>query len=489
MLQLASQHPGGRALIIDTEWRTATDVDTTELVRAVAGTLEEVEAAAVGAVIAPDGTVRLVATHRAPVERREETEDGYRAWRAAGTLPLDGGPLVRASVVRIGNEHVVRLLVHHAVLDGYAATRIFRRIVERLAAAPRALSFERRGDLVALAAATAPALAPDPAFWAAATDGLGAPGRPVSFADRTAPPDDRPLRVRTSVAAAGVIGRRSWPVEAVATIAAYTARHLGTPDARIGVPATLRRTPLERATPTQWMTVLPTRLAVPDDATPAGLAAELRRWLDAAAARVRAGERPEQLATAVPAAWRTGRVFGPLVNVLPDLRLTGWSLDVTAWGPVSDCLFSVYPVEGDRLVVDGVFHSRLYGAREASAHVEAVAALLGAALAAPDAPFPPVPVRPVDPDRVAVPGGWIAPGGLLAALAAAGFPSETVELRLDAPVTVVLRGASAEQLPAARAVVPPGVRVRRAERDAAPMPSRRGANDGHRDGVVDRRGD
>ncbi len=462
MLQLAAHHPVGRALLIDAAWRSAAPCDTGDLVAAVARTLEEVEAASLGAVLDADGTVRLVTAAPAPVERRDDTEEGYRAWRAAGTLDLDGGPLLRASVVRIGDEHVVRLLVHHAILDGYAVTRIFRRIVERLAAAPGALPVERRGDLAALAAATAPVLAPDPAFWAAATDGLGAPGRPVGLADRTAPPDDRPRRSLARVAVPGVRDRRSWPMETVATIAAYTARHLGTTEARIGVPATLRRTPLERATPVQWMTVLPTRLAVADDATPAGLAAELRRWLDAASARVRAGERPEQLATAVPAAWRTGRLFGPLVNVLPDLHVPGWSLDVAAWGPVADCLFSVHPAEGDALVVDGVFHSLLYSAAVATTHVEAVAALLGAALMAPDAPFPAVPVRPVDPERVAVPGGWVVPRRLLGALAEAGFPPEGVELRTEPPVTVVLRGVDEERLPAARAVVPPGVRVRRA---------------------------
>ena len=53
---------------------------------------------------------------------------------AAVRSALDGGPLVRATVARVGGAHVVRLLAHHAVLDGYAVTRVFRRIVARLRA-------------------------------------------------------------------------------------------------------------------------------------------------------------------------------------------------------------------------------------------------------------------------------------------------------------------------------------------------------------------
>lgn len=461
MLQLAAEHPGARALVIDAAWRTDLPIDTDALARATVGALTETEAAAIGAVV--DGVARLVAAPPAPVGVEHfRTEEAYATWRASCTLQLDGGPLVRASVVRVVDAHVVRLLAHHAVLDGYAVTRIFRRIVARLRAeadgAP--LPRERLGDLAALAVEAAPLRLPDAAFWSAATDGVGDPGREIAFVDRAAPPSGRPRQHRARIAAPGIADRRAWPAEAVATVAAYTARHLGTDDAHVGVTAGLRRTALERATPVQWMAVVPTRLAVPPDATPATLAADLRRWLAAASDRVAAGERPEQLLTAVPAAWRTGRLHGPIVNVLPDVRTDGWSLDVTAWGPVSDCLISVYPEPGDELVVDGVFHPELYGQARAAAHVDAVAALLGAALAAPDAPLPAVPARPADPDRIAVPGGWAVPARIRAALAAAGFPADGIELRTAPPVTVVLRGVDAVRVPDARAVLPPGVRVR-----------------------------
>ncbi len=460
MLQLAGQHPDSRALVIDAAWRTDLSVDTGALVRAATGALAEAEAAATGIVI-DRGTPQLVAAPRAPVEQaRFDSEEAYGSWRAGGVLRLDGGPLVRATIVRVGDAHVVRLLAHHAVLDGYGVTLVFRRIVARLRAeadgAP--LPPERLGDLAALAAATAPVRPPDDAFWSAATGDVGGPGREIALTDRTAPPAAGPWQHRVRIAAA--VARRTWPAEAVGVVAAYTARYLGTPDAHVGVTAALRRTTLERATPIQWMAVVPTRLDVPAGATPAALAADVRRWLAAASERIAAGERPEELLTTVPAAWRTGRIHGPIINVLPDVRTDGWSLDVTDWGPVPDCLLSVYPEPGGELVVDGVFHPALYDAERSTAHVEAIAALLAAALAAPDAPLPPVAARPVDPDRIAVPGGWAVPTRIRAALAAAGFAPDQVDVRTEPAATVVLRGVGAERLPDARVVLPPGVRVR-----------------------------
>lgn len=461
MLQLAAQHPGARSLVIDAAWRTELPIDTDALVRAATGALAETEAAGMGAVV--DGGARLVVARRAPVGmERFVTEAEYEAWRAAGTFQLDGEPLVRVSIVRVGHAHVVRLLAHHAVLDGYAVTRVFRRIVARVRAEADGppLPHERLGDLAALAAEAAPLRPPDAAFWSAATDGVGGLGREIAFVDRAAPPSGRPRQHRARIAAPGVADRRTWPAEAVGTVAAYTARHLGTAAAHVGVTAGRRRTPLERATPVQWMAVVPTCLAVPPDATPATLAADVRRWLAAAFERIAAGERPEQLLTEVPAAWRTGRLYGPIVNVLADVRTDGWSLDVTAWGPVSDCLISVYSEPGDVLVVDGVFHPELYDAAQAAVHVDAVAVLLGAALAEPDAPLPAVSARPTDPDRIAVPGGWVVPARIHGALAAAGFPTDGIELRTAPPVTVVLHGMDPARLPDARAVLPPGVRVR-----------------------------
>ncbi|MGX9297206.1 hypothetical protein [Tsukamurella paurometabola] len=464
MLTLTAQHAGSRAMVIDAAWRTELPVDAGVLASAAADALAETEAAALGIVV--DGEPRFVSAERAPVRVESfASERAYRAWRAAGTLPLDGGPLVRVAIVQVGGAHLVRVLAHHAVLDGYAVTRVFRRIVARLRAAQAdgaTLPVERLGDLTGLAAATAPARPPDTAFWSAATDGVGDPGREIAFVDRVAPPASHPVQHRARLTVPGIVDRREWPAEAVAVVAAYTARYLGAAEAHVGVTASLRRTALERATPVQWTAVVPTRLTVPRDATPAALAGEVRRWLTEAADRIAAGQRPENLITSVPAAWRTGRLYGPIVNVLPDVRTAGWSLDVAAWGPVADCLLSVYPEADADLVVDGVFHPALYDAAGAAAHVDAIAAFLRAALAAPDRPLPAVVARPVDPDRIAVPGGWAVPERMRSALVAAGFAADAVEVRTGPPVTVVLRGVDPARLAGARAVLPPGVRVRRA---------------------------
>ncbi|WP_165824621.1 hypothetical protein [Tsukamurella pulmonis] len=463
MLRLTAQHPQGRTLVIDAAWRTAAPVETADLVRAAQEALFETEAAAIGAEPVPGGGVRLVPTAPAPVAVHDVAdEDDLRRWRVSGTLALDGSPLVRVAIVRCAGDHVLRVLAHHAVLDGYGVTLIVRRILERLEAlgAGRPLPLSRLGDLAALTAASAPLRDPDPAFWAAATEGVGRPGHEIALAERTGAPAESPLQYRLRIPAAAFRARRSWPAEAAATVAAYVARYLGTEAAHVGVTAALRSTDLERATPTYLVAVVPTRLHVPDGATPVSLAADLKSWLGAAVPRIAAGERPEQLLASTPAGWRTGRLYGPVVNVVPFAGVAGWSLDIVAWGPVSDSLITVHPGSDDDLLVVGVFHPELYDADGAAAHVEAIAALLSAALADPAAPLPPIAAKPVAPDRVPIPGGWVTPAGLRAALGSAGFAAEQVNLRLETPVTVELIGAGPERLPQARAVLPPGVRVR-----------------------------
>ncbi len=451
-------------MIIDAAWRTRVPVATSALVRAASAALAETEAAGTGARVDAAGRVHLGPSVRAAVTVEDiSSEDEFRAHRAAGTIALDGGPLVRIEVVRVAGEHAVRVLAHHAVLDGYSVTRVFRRIVERLHSADGPpLPHARLGDRAALAAETPPPRPADVTFWSAATDGVGEPGRPLGLADRAAAPADHPLQHRARLEVPVLGGRRVWPVQAVGAVAGYTARYLGTDAAHIGITASLRRTELQRSTPTQWTAVVPTRLPVPAGATAGGLGAAVRDWLGAVAHRITLGERPDDLLTAIPAAWRLGRLYGPVVNVLPDVAVPGWTLDVAAWGPVSDCLLSVYPEPGDRLVVDGVFHPSLYDARRAAAHVDAIAGFLRATLAEPDAPLPAVATEPADPDRIPIPGGWAVPHRIREALHVAGFAPDAVELRTEPPVTVVLHGVSVERLAAARAVLAPGVRVRAA---------------------------
>ncbi|KXP01257.1 hypothetical protein [Tsukamurella pseudospumae] len=463
MLRLEAQNPGSEALRIEAAWRTSQRVDEHALVRAAAGTLDETEVAGLGMIHDGDGAVGLVPAERAAIDVRAfDTEHEYRAWRELPAPMSDGAALVRIAVARVGAEYVFVIRAHHALLDGYGLELLARRVVERYPreAAGLPLPHAGLGSLAALAAQVASPLVPDLAFWSGATEGVGQPGREIAFTPRSAPPAARPLLHRESIRIPGLHERAAWPSEAVGTVGAYTARYLGTTDARIGVVSALRRTPAQRSTPVQWMAVVPLRLEVLPDSTPAGLGGRVTRWLAAAGERVAAGERPEELLTALPAAWRTGRLYGPAVNVLPYVRHEGWTVDVGAWGPVEDCLFNIWPGPDDEVVVEGAFHPDLYTAERARGHVEALTALLTVSLASPFHPFAVIPKKPIAADRIAVPGGWISPAELQGALADAGFTPDETELLTTEPVTVVLRGVAPHRLLAARAVLPPGVRLR-----------------------------
>ncbi len=426
--------------------------------------LGRVQACGVGAVEEPASPagVRLVGVPPAPVEVRAfADEHAYRAWLEAfrdEPLLYDGSPLCRAAVATVGGDGVVVLRAHHGVLDGYGLTTVFRRIADRYAGA--AADDGPVGDVEALRGAAPSGPDPDPAFWARALDGIADPGREIAFTDRVAEPTAAPLRYAARVDGHALRARRSWPAEAAATVGAYVAGHLGTDDAVIGVVAALRRSAAERSTPVQWMAVIPSRIRV-SGSGPAEAGAALTRWLDAAATRVRRGERPEQLRAVVPAAWRTGRTHGPIVNVLAFVGDPPWSLEVSAWGPIEDCLVTVLPADAGGLIVDGVFHPDLYDGATARAHVEGIAALLAAALPDPALPFSahPVAARPADPDRVPVPGGFVVPARIREALAAAGLGD--AEIRTGPALTVVLAGADEAALARARAVLPAGVRLRR----------------------------
>ncbi|GAA1077821.1 hypothetical protein [Tsukamurella spumae] len=463
MLRLEAQNPGSAALRIEAAWRTSERVDEHALVRAAAGALDETEVAGLGARHGADGVVGFVPAPRSAIDVRAfDTESEYRAWRAAPVPSPDGAALVGIAVVRVGTDHVFVVRAHHAVLDGYGLELLARRVLQRYPREVAGLPLPHvgLGSLEEVAAQVAPARLPDLTFWSGATDGVGQPGREIAFTPRAAPQAERPLLYRESIRVPGLHDRAAWPSEAVGTVGAYTARYLGTTDARIGVVLALRRTPAQRATPVQWMAVVPMRLEVLADSTPAALGGRVNRWLTAAGKRVADGERPEELLTALPAAWRTGRLYGPAVNVLPYVRHEGWTVDVGAWGPVEDCLFNIWPGPDDELVVEGAFHPELYTPERARGHVEALTALLTVSLASPFHPFATIPKKPIAADRIAVPGGWISPAELQGALASAGFTSHETELLTTEPVTVVLRGVAPHRLLAARAVLPPGVRLR-----------------------------
>lgn len=444
-------------------WRRPPPTDRAALVGAVTAAIGDVECFALGAVL--EGLVpRLVAVAPAELEVLSFDEQGFAVWLAAEKATparFDGTPLTRVAVIDVGAEHYVVIQVHHGVLDGYGVVAFMRRIQQRYAATVegRPQPSERLGDLVGLRAEASAAAAPDPEFWADVLDGLAEPGREIAFTPRVDAHPPIPLEIRFDVGVRDLTGLRDWPGCAIGIVAAYVARYLGSPDAVLGVVATMRQTALEKSTPIQLATVIPTRFRFDESTTALDAAAQLRDWFARAKPRVRAGERPERLLQSSPAGWRTGRTHGPVVNVLPFLSDIPGDVVTAAWGPVNDVLISLAAVADDRIRIDARFNPNLYSEQEMTAHARAVGDLLVAALADPDRPLAdhPIPVRQVDGDRIAIPGGYASSARIRADLAAAGLTD--VDVRTD-PALVVVLPDDGDALARARAVLPPGVRIR-----------------------------
>ena len=110
-------------------------------------------------VITPDLTVTLPVTdiqHRSEAEREAEVQR-LTSIEAGRAFDLARGPLIRATLLRLGDEeHVILLTMHHIVADGWSIAILYR----ELASLYRALSTGRPSPLPEL-----PIQYADYAFW------------------------------------------------------------------------------------------------------------------------------------------------------------------------------------------------------------------------------------------------------------------------------------------------------------------------------------
>lgn len=452
------------AFVIAASWRRTGPVDMNALVQAVTETVPETEVLGLGA-LRTDTGAHLVPAEPRPVSCQAFAEESqFRDWLSAeadSAFAFDGSALSRVYVIEVGSDRLVLIRAHHAVIDGYGLTLVMRRIAERYHARLRGEVLPHRllGDLGALAARSASLGEPDPVFWSSAIGRVGEPGWSVSLTTKVAQPADRPIRHRVVVDAPPLERLSNWPLIAVAAAGAYVAGYLRAEDVTVGVASSLRHSGIARRTPVQWMAVIPTHIDYSGGVTASEVAERIRTWLAAASARVLAGERPERLLTDTPAAWRVGRTYGPTINVVPYRGGTGWDTEVHAWGPVEDCLINVIEGQG-RLVIDCLFHRALYGREESALHVEGIADLITASLATPNSVFDlgAIPCAGAS-ERIAIPGGFVVGSEVRRLLNGAGVDGDSAELDTSRGLTVGLRAGTAE-LDLARAVLPPGVRIR-----------------------------
>lgn len=284
----------------------------------------------------------------------------------------------RSFVLTLGsNSYAWLFIVHHMVIDGYGANLVRARIGEVLSALVAgveipASSLGHLADLVAAVPEPDPA---DQEFWKAHLD--GAP-EVISFADRVVPP--APLHAMIDVRTPHFVARvtetldgANWAHVAVAAAISYASVILEDPAVVVGLPVTGRFTPQEKITPSQSMAALPLHLSVDHSATLPDLVQRFRSTFRDTRDHQR--QAPHTLRAELPVAWRTGRIYGPMINVIPfevpsaaGALETG--LEVIGQGPIDDIAFTIVPAPEQGIRTKLLFNPNLYGPELREAHAE-----------------------------------------------------------------------------------------------------------------------
>ncbi|WP_168713989.1 non-ribosomal peptide synthetase [Streptomyces sp. A1136] len=270
--------------------------------------------------------------------------------------------LIRAGTTAAGEERWFYFhAFHHLAIDGMGVALLDQRLVELYerasAGEPWGPSpFGALADVLAEddAYRSSPEGAQDRAHWATHLAGLaptprlaeGRTGRPapgeLPFVRRTVVLDPARADRLKEVARAH---RAPWTILVIALVAAYVHRVSASPELALGLPVTGRRTELARRTPGMLSNVVPLRLRVGADATPAGL-------LASAVAETRQGlrhqrTRYEDVCRDLGLAETERRITSPLVNIMaftPGMRFCGFPTTQhnLSNGPVEDLAVGVY---------------------------------------------------------------------------------------------------------------------------------------------------
>lgn len=316
----------------------------------------------------------------------------YREVRRA--LPISGPGLPFLSyVLTLGPSSFAWFgTCHHMFIDGYGATLLRARVGQVLGAlaAGEEIPDSPLGDIADLIEATP---APDPSdleFWKAHLE--GAP-EIISFADRVAPPAPlyEMLDFRTPRFAARVaetLDGVNWAHVAASAAISYTSVVLESPAVVVGLPITGRFTPAEKITPSQSMGALPLHISIDHKGTLPELISGFRQTVRSTKDHQR--QSPEALRAELPVAWRTGRMYGPMVNVIPfempsmaGVLETG--LEVISHGPCDDISFTITPAPEDGIRTELLFNPSLYGPIMRTRHAERFERWLDQIAAHPDA--------------------------------------------------------------------------------------------------------
>ncbi|UJR78705.1 non-ribosomal peptide synthetase [Sandaracinus amylolyticus] len=310
-------------------------------------------------------------------------------------LDLERGLLFRHQLVTFEPGRYAWLHVaHHIALDGYGFHLVAARVAEHYT------SLQRDGRLAKSGALTAfdPVLDDDDAyqrssqreidraFW---REELGA-RRGVSFGAPAMPSHgvrtwhrwstERAQRVRDEAARADV----SWVEALLAVIAANVGARTSTRSFLLGMPVMLRLGTRSLRTPCMAMNLA----ALPIDLDAASSLGELARTIRTSIARQRRHQRYRYEALRVDRGALGGRLFGPVVNVMPFTlparfgECSARVLRVSA-GPVEELAITFAPHgDGLELTLDG--HAERFDERELAAMARTLEDDVDAWLAAPD---------------------------------------------------------------------------------------------------------
>ncbi|MBB6171884.1 amino acid adenylation domain-containing protein [Nocardiopsis mwathae] len=381
----------------------------------------------------PDGTPRRTAAPADPAPRLLDlsadpdpaaTADAWMRTDLDRAADLERGPLFTQALLRLGDGHVRWYQrYHHLVMDAYGGTLVTRRAAALYTAsvsdteagagdgpagsraAPSGRGQAGRtgfGPLDRLRAADAAYLASpdhetDREYWHTLLADRPEPARLVERADT---PMRRFLRRTLHLPAASTQALRDVAEQAgtrlsrvaVAAVAAYVHRATGSRDVILGLPVTARPDPGTRDVPGMASNVLPLRLTVRPDTTPADLVRTADAQVRALVAHSRF--RGEDLARELGLTDGLPRLVGPTVNFMgytgDGMRFGDHEVEHRnlSLGPVNDLSVSVdEQADGRGLTVNLDADAAVCTPEELAGHEYRLLAVLDAIAERPNGPI------------------------------------------------------------------------------------------------------
>ncbi|MFI9453762.1 non-ribosomal peptide synthase/polyketide synthase [Amycolatopsis sp. NPDC052450] len=322
----------------------------------------------------------------------ERAADEWARAELAVVADLTRGPLTAHTLLVLAADRVRWFQrYHHLVMDAYGQAVLTRRAAELYSGTADEVSWPLSGFVEADHDEQA-----DRAYWLGELAGRP---NPVRLLGRASSGRIRLRRHSWELPAAKSGTVRKFALDAgtrlsrvaIAAVAAYAHRVTGAEDLVLGLPVTARTTRALREQPGMVSNVLPLRLSVRPETTPARLVAQVAEKVSALLEHSR--YRGEDLARELGASGGVHELVGLSVNYMAvdgelafgDASATVHNLEL---GPISDVAIAVYDAgEGRGLRFDFDADANVSSDDELAEHRRRFAAVLDALVAGPDLPL------------------------------------------------------------------------------------------------------